>query len=135
MKYREEMHCLLCRGSEGEAGGRAGGYHWHSIVGFGQAAESELRELPRPEEPCSPLWANLIAHLENIHSLPPSPMLRAHWRSLSREAGPGASTGRLGKSPRCQPTGPCCSLQDLIAQVPHIPAPGFSPYPFPSELE
>lgn len=74
MKDGEEPHYLLCRRKEGKAGGRAGGYHWHSLAGFGHAAESEPRELPRPEEPPSRLWANPIAHLETIHGLPPSPV-------------------------------------------------------------
>lgn len=45
------------------------------------------------------------------------------------KAGPGASTSRPGKSPRCQPTGPCCSLPALKAQVPHAPAPASVPAP------
>ena len=68
-----------------------------------------------------------IAHLESIHGLPPSPTPGAPRRGHSGEAGPGASTGRLGRSPRCQPTGPCCSLRALKARVPHTPDPASTP--------
>lgn len=70
------------------------GFHWHSITGLCWAAESELREMLRPEESYSRLWANLIAHLESIHNQVPSPI---YW-SFG-----GAAVEEQGQEP--QPSG------------------------------
>lgn len=91
MKKRgtEEMHVLslVAEGLKRETREWWVGFHWHSITGLCWAAESELREMLRPEESYSRLWANLIAHLESIHNQVPSPIYWSFGGAAGEEQG------------------------------------------------